>query len=401
MRLFSAYMGILSAYKYNGFATHPAEKGKGLSLTLITFPYICETFRNSQMKRILLVIVSLVFWASTALGQIDMSVSSRVELVPDDADAVSYYRQVDVNDQVCAIIKVTPSNVLANQLVLHTKGGMVPVKSDEIARKSGEWWFWVSPTVTNIMFTCQGYTPIDWIGVALSPGKVYRLDIEVESLPSLLAVEEKDCDWVDLGLPSKIKWAKCNLGASTPIEYGYYLSWGEKWAKTDYSWSTYKWACKDPYADYLYTGSFADNYLTKYCPKNKAKYWGDQGRPDGKTILDSQDDAAHVLLGDQWRIPTSEEWEELIHSCSLKWVIEKGVNGCRFTGPNGNSIFLPAAGTIMYTEKEFAGVQGQYLSSSLCSDFPNTALILIFGLDEICITQFTRANGYSVRPVTE
>lgn len=136
------------------------------------------------MKR-LLTLFCFLFGCLTAFGQIRMTVSGKAELVPDDADAISYYRQTDANDNVCAIIKVTPDNPLSGRLVLQTRGGMAPVApprgGSNYMDDSGEWWYWISPKVTNIMFTCDGYTPTDWIGVSLQPGKVYRLDLSVES----------------------------------------------------------------------------------------------------------------------------------------------------------------------------------------------------------------------------
>ena len=124
-----------------------------------------------------------------------MSVGSQAVLVPDDADAISYYRQVDVNDQVCAIIKVVPDQSLSGRLIMQTKGGMAPVAPprglSNYREESGEWWFWVSPKVTNILFTCEGYTATDWIGVALSPGKVYRLELCVEASYTLVKTSPK------------------------------------------------------------------------------------------------------------------------------------------------------------------------------------------------------------------
>lgn len=137
------------------------------------------------MKKPLTIIVLLFAALISAAGQINMTVASKLELIPDDVDAKSYYKQTDINDNVCAIIKVAPSHSLSGQLVLVTKGGMAPVpppKNESNYRtESGEWWFWVSPKVTNIMFTCDGYTPTDWIGVSLKPGASYRLNLGVES----------------------------------------------------------------------------------------------------------------------------------------------------------------------------------------------------------------------------
>lgn len=136
------------------------------------------------MKR-LLTILGLLLGSIVAFGQISMTVSSKATLDPEDADAISYFRQTDANDNVCAIIKVTPDNSLSSRLVLLTRGGMAPVTpprgASNYREDSGEWWFWISPKVTNIMFTCDGYTPTEWIGVSLQPGKVYRLNLNVES----------------------------------------------------------------------------------------------------------------------------------------------------------------------------------------------------------------------------
>lgn len=123
-------------------------------------------------------------------------------------------------------------------------------------------------------------------------------------------------EMVDLGL--SVKWATCNLGASTPFEYGDYYAWGETKTKSSYSWSNYA------------HGSLSTK-LTKYCSS------------DGKTILDAQDDAARAILGSSWRMPTHKEIEELVSNCNWSWGITNGVYGYKVTGPNKKSIFLPAA----------------------------------------------------------
>lgn len=111
--------------------------------------------------------------------------------------------------------------------------------------------------------------------------------------------------YVDLGL--SVKWASCNLGAKTPTGNGNYYSWGETKAKSFYDWSTYMWC----------NGS--EKQFTKYC--SNPSY----GKVDKKIILDTEDDAAHVNLGGQWRIPTHEEWSELIEKCEWQIVRIDGV----------------------------------------------------------------------------
>lgn len=157
---------------------------------------------------------------------------------------------------------------------------------------------------------------------------------------------------VDLGL--SVKWRARNLGATKPEEYGDYYAWGEVETKNNYDWSTYKW-CNGGY-----------NKITKYCPENKGDNWDGTGKPDGKTVLDLEDDAAHVVLGGNWRMPTDKEWSELRTQCTWTWTTWNGVNGCIVQSKsNGNSIFLPAAGYRYGTDLIFSVSDGFYWSSSL------------------------------------
>lgn len=160
---------------------------------------------------------------------------------------------------------------------------------------------------------------------------------------------ENGYEWVDLGLPSGLKWATCNVGATTPEEYGDYFAWGEVEPKEIYTWETYK------YCD----GS--ENTLTKYCTDSE---YGKDGFTDNKTILDPEDDAATMNWGGVWRMPTYEELEELSNNSIGEWITQNGVNGCRIIGPNGNSIFLPAAGN-MYADGFNSVEHCSYWSSSL------------------------------------
>lgn len=186
---------------------------------------------------------------------------------------------------------------------------------------------------------------------------------------------------VDLGLPSGLKWASCNVGASTPEEYGGFFAWGETELKSKYTWGTYKW------------GNSYDK-LTKYC--TQSSYWDNPDPMDKKTVLDPEDDAAHVNWGDSWRMPTDAEWTELRCNCSWDWTTQNGVKGRLVTGPNGNSIFLPATG----------GRGGSFWSSSLDMDIPSNACLVAFNSSEYSVpTDFRgvseRCAGCSVRPVTE
>ncbi len=190
-------------------------------------------------------------------------------------------------------------------------------------------------------------------------------------------------DYVDLGLPSGLKWATMNVGASKPEEYGDYFAWGETEPKSNYYWSTYKWC----------NGS--ETTQTKY--NTSSSY----GTVDNKTVLDPEDDAAHVNWGGSWRMPTKEEQDELRNNCTWTWTTKKGVNGRLVTGPNGKSIFLPAAGDREGTRLYDAGSWGNYWSSSLNTDRPSYACFVNFGSVDVYWYDFYRRYGRSVRPVSE
>ena len=193
-------------------------------------------------------------------------------------------------------------------------------------------------------------------------------------------------EYVDLGLPSGLKWATCNVGASSPEEYGDYFAWGEVEPKTIYDWSTYKYG-----SDY--------NQLTKYCNDSDLGY---NGFTDNKTVLDPEDDAATVNWGGAWRMPTKAEQDELRKNCTWTWITQNGVNGYKVTGPNGNSIFLPAAGCMYYSSLDNAGSYGFYWSSSLNSNDPVYAYNVYFNSDYVGRgSSFYRYYGFTMRPVCQ
>lgn len=188
--------------------------------------------------------------------------------------------------------------------------------------------------------------------------------------------------YVNLGLPSGLLWATCNVGADNPEDYGGYFAWGETTTKTTYSWNTYKWC----------NGS--NTSLTKY--NTKSSY----GTVDNKTVLDLEDDAAHVNWGGSWRMPTDDEWTELRNNCTWTWTSQGGHNGDKVTSKsNGNSIFLPAAGYRWDLDLNYAGENGDYLSSSLNADYPFRPLNAYFYSGNVAASDGRRDCGYSVRPV--
>ena len=191
-------------------------------------------------------------------------------------------------------------------------------------------------------------------------------------------------DYVDLGLPSGTLWATCNVGANSPEEYGDYFAWGETTPKEVYNWNTYKWC--EGHAD----------QLTKYCYDSSCGY---NGFTDDKTELDLEDDAAYVNWGSDWRMPSIEQIQELIDKCTCIWTTLNGINGYEVTGPNGNSIFLPAAGCLLFDILHADGAGGFYSSRSLDSSRPYNAYELEFGSDTFRRDLDNRHYGLSVRAV--
>lgn len=191
----------------------------------------------------------------------------------------------------------------------------------------------------------------------------------------------------DMGV--SVKWSACNLGASKPEEYGNYYAWGETQTKTEYSWATYKWC------------NGGNDKLTKYCPVQKTDYWDGIGAPDDKTILDPEDDAAYVILGSDWRMPTDKEWKELRNGCLWEWTTYEGINGYKVYGFGGGEIiFLPAAGDWSGTTLYAPGYFGNYWSSSLNTNSPNDAKYYIFNSSSYnWESGDTRPMGFSIRPV--
>ena len=136
--------------------------------------------------------------------------------------------------------------------------------------------------------------------------------------------------------------------------------------------------------------------MTKYCTNSG---YGYNGFTDGKTVLDPGDDAAHVNLGGSWRMPTDAEWTELIDKCTWTWTTQNGVKGYIVTGPNRNTLFLPAAGHRHLTSLYMVGSGGYYWSSSLDTDRSDSARNLFF--NSIYLDTGQRYGGISVRPVSE
>lgn len=184
---------------------------------------------------------------------------------------------------------------------------------------------------------------------------------------------------VDLGL--SVNWGTCNIGASSPEDYGEFFAWGELEEKEKYDWSTYKW--------------YEDGSFSKY-------------GPDGKTRLEPEDDVAHVRLGGKWRMPTDAEWAELRDTLNCRWTwIDKGdlqgyVVSSNKPGYAGASIFIPASG---YHWGAYSTCEQPYGGYNWSSDLsPEDCRFARYSMHYSGIAlrnAFNRSLGIAVRPVCE
>ena len=196
-------------------------------------------------------------------------------------------------------------------------------------------------------------------------------------------------EYVDLGLPSGTLWATYNVGASRPEESGDYFAWGETTPnKESYEWETTQWL-------YVENGQ---KRISKY--NTKSEY----GEVDNLIELELEDDAAYVNRGPEWRMPSKEQIDELIENCTWEWTSMNGKNGQLITGPNGNTMFLPAAGYRLEDDLTNYDWQGNYWTRSLyvvneTVSFPLGAYKLLFTVDGLQWNGSDRCCGHPVRPV--
>lgn len=189
-------------------------------------------------------------------------------------------------------------------------------------------------------------------------------------------------EWIDLGLPSGTKWATMNVGASSPGDYGNYYAWGETSTKSSYDWSNLKY-CLD------YEGNKFSKYVTD------SKY----GNVDGKKELDPSDDAAYVNWGTDWRMPSKEQQDELREKCEWTWTTMDGHDGYKVVGPNGNSLFLPAASYRDGSSSYGVGLFGNYWSRTLIRGIGSHAFGFDFRSSRVDWDGSRRSYGQSVRAV--
>ena len=190
-----------------------------------------------------------------------------------------------------------------------------------------------------------------------------------------------DCSWhkyVDLGLPSGLLWATCNIGASEPWESGLYFSWGNVDGHGN-----------EPRYDF-----------------NNVVYQATPGAALTDNIpVDAKYDAARANLGGGWRMPTKDEFQELYDNCTTVWTTQNDVDGRMFFSRiNGNSMFFPAAGYYIESMLINEGSSGCYWSSSLNSLILQAYYAHEFSFNGITATPQNYDNtflGFTVRPVLD
>ena len=215
---------------------------------------------------------------------------------------------------------------------------------------------------------------------------VGMLPILLGSLSSCTPEQEEDDshEAVDLGL--SVKWASCNVGANSPEDYGGYYRWGEI---KEYNINSGEYKYFQPIE--LGDGT---SYYSPECWHNIVS-----------NISGTSYDVAHVKWGRGWRMPTKDEVNELCEICSWQWTTINGINGYKVTGPNGNFIFLPAAGFKLVYEEELIRDCGElcnYWAGTLYSgrtlDYQN---LLFDGAYYDPMSVFYIDSGFSVRPVKD
>lgn len=190
--------------------------------------------------------------------------------------------------------------------------------------------------------------------------------------------------YVDLGLPSGLKWAKYNVGATSETQYGKFFQWGETTTDTDYTWATYN-----------YYNSTSDT-VTKYKYGENADY---------KATLELGDDAARANMGGDWRMPTQANFKELITYTNNEWINDfdgNGTKGYKFTSKKNtnNYIFIPATERYKDFSTYMRDISYSIWSSSVNTTASKYAWALDFNSSHITAEyDFSRSNGMAVRGV--
>lgn len=284
-----------------------------------------------------------------------------------------------VGDYLPSTPKVTTnevSDITSNSAVC---GGIVRTDGySEVVQRGVCWNTMKNPTINNEITVDGGGTgPFTSNITDLLPNTTYYVRAYAKNSKGTVYGEQKTIvtlastgtinghDWVDLGL--SVKWATCNVGATSPEGYGNYYAWGNTTPATN----------------------------NAYTIGNSSTY----GKQVGDISGNAQYDAARYNWGGTWRMPTMSEYTEL-YSCKWQWTTQTGVNGYKITGPNGNHIFMPAAGYRYSFNANYVGSEGWYWTSMPAYD-NNNANGMKFDSGSKTVLVTGRECGLTIRPVTE
>ncbi len=348
---------------------------------------ICYKTGNEEWTCVILEATENAF--STTLTELTPNTTYTVRAYATNEEGTGYGEEVSFTTEEEIVITVPTvttdavTNITTNTALVGgaiTNDGNGTVTESGICYKTGnEEWACVTIAATNNAFsmTLTGLTANTTYTVRAyatnEQGTGYG---EEKTFTTLNEGGGDEHEYVDLGLPSGLLWATCNVGADTPEGYGDYYAWGEIQPKSTYSWNSYQYGNGSTFTKY--TGS------------------------DGLTTLLPEDDAAVAIWGNGWRMPTKEEFEELYNNTTVTWTQQNSVTGCLFTATNGSSLFLPAAGFREQSSLYDTGSGCYYWSSSLTPDFPSIAWSLESIISAIDIDMgywFYRYYGLPVRPV--
>ena len=295
-----------------------------------------------------------------------VSPQSGMRLEDDDSVDVKFkvesYSPITGNYVTCAnaaVVFDSESGELSDYVVLSDASGMVEVNWNPTATRAAT----KEHTLRATLYDCDGSV--------------------IDEVTFVVETEAESCDdanhphAVDLGL--SVKWACCNVGASSPEEYGDYFAWGETSTKSSFTNENYQ-----HWTDYNGDGRCDEDEMTLL-----------------SDISGTQYDAARANWGGRWRMPRRAEIEELLEECYWTWTSINGHDGCRVTGPNGNSIFLPAAGYRLWWSSDLVGSYGFYWSSTPYEGSAWDVYDLYFFIGHYFRDWDLNGRGFSVRPVID
>ena len=282
----------------------------------------------------------------------------------------SNYRGMGVT---CAVFK---SMVNGNELVIPCTGyynGITKLSDGYAYCWSSSW---SSSSVANKGYGSYNFT------VNSTSNRYYGMNIRAivpgTRIPGSVTGTENNYKYVDLGLPSGLKWATCNVGASSPEEYGLYFAWGE-------------------------TTGYTGEQVTSGVRAFSKDVYNSGPAASISTDLTLEQDAVRANIGGNWRMPTKDDYQELFDNCDVTWVssyMGNGIAGRLYTSKvNGNSVFFPAAGTGNNSSVKNIGSNGYYWSTSWYSS--TNAYQLHFNCGEQSISDYRRYYGRPVRGVCE